>query len=104
MGHRSALQDLEVPARLPGQVRFDQPRTRLVPQVLHLDNEVHYHSGIGYLRPADLHDGIHNIILERRQATLEAAARQHPERFTKPPRPANAPDQAWINKPPIQTT
>ncbi len=67
-------------------------------------NEVHYHSGIGYLRPADLHDGVHNVILERRQATLEASARQHPERFTKPPRPASAPKQAWINKPPIQTT
>lgn len=67
-------------------------------------NEVHYHSGIGYLRPADLHDGTHNVIIERRQTTLDAAAAAHPERFTKHPRPANAPKQAWINKPSIQTT
>jgi putative transposase len=67
-------------------------------------NEVHYHSGIGYLRPADLHDGNHTVIIERRQATLDAAARAHPERFTKTPRPAKTPAQAWINKPSIQTT
>ena len=67
-------------------------------------NEVHYHSGIGYLRPADLHDGVHHVIIERRQNTLDAAARRHPERFTKQPRPAGAPQQAWINKPSIQTT
>jgi putative transposase len=67
-------------------------------------NEIHYHSGIGYLRPADLHDGIHTAIIERRQATLDRAHATHPERFTKPPRPANAPAQAWINKPTIQTT
>ena len=67
-------------------------------------NETHYHSGIGYLRPADLHDGIHTAIIERRQATLDRAHAAHPERFTKPPRPAHAPAQAWINKPTIQPT
>jgi putative transposase len=67
-------------------------------------NEVHYHSGIGYLRPADLHDGNHAVIIERRQATLNAAAAAHPERFNKQPHPASAPAQAWINKPSIQTT
>jgi putative transposase len=67
-------------------------------------NTDRFHSGIGYLRPADLHDGIHTIIIERRQATLDTAARRHPERFMKPPRPDNAPAQAWINKPSIQTT
>jgi putative transposase len=67
-------------------------------------NEVHYHSGIGYLRPADLHDGNHTVIIERRQATLDRAQTAHPERFTKQPRQAKAPEQAWINKPSIQTT
>ena len=67
-------------------------------------NEVHYHSGIGYLRPADLHDGNHAVIIERRQATLDRAQAAHPERFNKQPHPASAPEQAWINKPSIQTT
>lgn len=69
----------------------------------HWYNEVHYHSGIGYLRPADLHDGNHTVILEHRQAALDAAYAAHPERFTKRPRPAKVPGKAWINKPTIQT-
>jgi len=66
-------------------------------------NEVHYHSGIGYLRPADLHAGNHTAIVEHRQAALDAAAAAHPERFTKPPTPPKVPTKAWINKPSIQS-
>ena len=66
-------------------------------------NEVHYHSGIGYLRLADLHDGNHTAIVERRQAALDAAAPAHPERFAKRPTPPRVPTKAWINKPSIQT-
>lgn len=66
-------------------------------------NEVHYHSGIGYLRPADLHDGRHAAIVEHRQATLDAAAAAHPERFTKRPTPPKVPTKAWINRPSIET-
>ena len=66
-------------------------------------NEVHYHSGIGYLRPADLHSGRHQAIVERRQATLDVAARAHPARFTKPPTPHRVPTKAWINRPSIHT-
>lgn len=69
----------------------------------HWYNKVHYHSGIGYLRPADLHDGRHTGIVEHRQATLTAAAAAHPERFTQPPRPPKIPTRAWINKPTIQS-
>lgn len=65
-------------------------------------NEIHYHSGIGYLRPADLHHGNHTAIIEHRQTTLDAAAAAHPERFTKPPTPNHVPTKAWINKPSIQ--
>jgi putative transposase len=70
---------------------------------VHWYNEVHYHSGIGYLRPADLHDGNHTIIVEHRQAALDAAAAAHPERFTKRPTPPKVPTRAWINKPTIQS-
>lgn len=66
-------------------------------------NEVHYHSGIGYLRPADLHAGRHEAITERRQATLDSAARAHPERFAKRPAPHRIPTKAWINRPSIQS-
>lgn len=70
---------------------------------VHWYNHVHYHSGIGYLRPADLHAGNHTAIIEHRQATLNAAAAAHPERFTKQPTPAKVPTKAWINKPTIQS-
>jgi putative transposase len=66
-------------------------------------NEIHYHSGIGYLRPADLHAGNHTVIVEHRQTTLDTAAAAHPERFTKRPVPSKVPTKAWINKPTIQS-
>ncbi len=74
-----------------------------VRRFVHWYNEVHYHSGIGYLRPADLHAGNHTAIVEARQATLDAAAEAHPERFTKRPRPPAVPTKAWINRPTIHT-
>lgn len=70
---------------------------------VHWYNEVHYHSAIGYLHPADLHDGRHDAVVERRQATLDAAAAAHPERFTRRPTPPRVPTKAWINKPVIQS-
>jgi putative transposase len=74
-----------------------------VRKFVHWYNNVHYHSGIGYLRPADLHDGNHTAIVEHRQATLDAAAAAHPERFTSRPTPPKVPTKAWINKPVIQS-
>jgi len=70
---------------------------------VHWYNHVHYHSGIGYLRPADLHDGNHTTIIEHRQTVLDAAAQAHPERFARRPTPAKVPTKAWINKPSIQS-
>lgn len=69
----------------------------------HWYNHVHYHSGIGYLRPADLHDGNHTAIIEHRQNVLDTAAAAHPERFTTRPTPPPAPTKAWINRPTIQS-
>lgn len=66
-------------------------------------NKIHYHSAIGYLRPADLHHGNHTAIVAHRQATLDTAAAAHPERFTKRPTPHQVPTQAWINRPTIQS-
>lgn len=66
-------------------------------------NHVHYHSGIGYLRPADLHEGRQEAILDKRQAVLDAAAAAHPQRFNRRPQPATPPSRVWINQPVIQT-
>lgn len=71
---------------------------------VHWYNEIHYHSAIGYLRPADLHHGRHAAIVEHRQVTLDAAAAAHPERFTKRPTPPAVPTKAWINRPTIQSS
>lgn len=66
-------------------------------------NHQHYHSGIAYLRPADLHAGREPQILEKRQTVLDQAQAAHPERFARRPKPAAPPDKAWINRPTIQT-
>lgn len=66
-------------------------------------SHTHYHSGIGYLRPADLHAGRHHDILDRRQEVLDQAHGAHPERFNRRPTPAAPPVKAWINKPTLQT-
>ena len=67
-------------------------------------NGEHYHSGIAYLTPNDVHAGRHHDAWKRRQATLAAAYANNPERFTKPPTPAEPPSEAWINRPTLQTS
>ena len=62
------------------------------------------HSAIGYLRPADLHAGTHTVIVEHRQAALDAAYAAHAERFTARPTRAKIPTKAWINRPSIQAS
>ncbi|WP_370332564.1 IS3 family transposase [Mycolicibacterium hippocampi] len=70
----------------------------------HWYNHVHYHSGIGYLHPADVHAGRSAAIVADRQAVLDAAYAAHPERFPRGRPTADAPPvEAWINKPSIQT-
>ncbi len=67
-------------------------------------NTEHYHSGIGYLHPADLHNGTAGTVIDARQAVLDAAYQAHPERFIAgPPKADRPPAAAWINKPTIQT-
>lgn len=61
-------------------------------------NNSHYHQGIGYHHPADVHDGSYKTIDEKRQATLDAAHRAHPRRFSKRPHPPKVPEEVWINR------
>ncbi len=63
-------------------------------------NTEHYHSGIGFLTPEDVHYGRAGQIIKERQNVLIDAFAKHPERFKgKVPKPMALPEAAWINKP-----
>lgn len=63
-------------------------------------NHEHYHSGIAYHTPADLHEGRAAAINARRTATLWRAYAAHPERFVRgQPKAQPLPTAVWINKP-----
>jgi putative transposase len=63
-------------------------------------NQVHKHSGIGYLTPQSLHSGQAHEIREERCRILALAYQKHPERFVNGlPQPPTIPTAAWINKP-----
>jgi putative transposase len=64
-------------------------------------NDDHRHSGIGMMSPAMVHYGAAFAVREHRQLVLDAAYRDHPERFVRrPPTPPQLPQEVWINKPP----
>jgi hypothetical protein len=54
--------------------------------------------------PASVHFDTAIEVRARRQATLDRAHAQHPERFNRRPRPPRLPEQAWINQPVLQPT
>ena len=63
-------------------------------------NNEHHHTGLGLLTPADVHFGRAEQRRESRTRVLEAAHREHPERFVGgTPTPPPLPTAAWINKP-----
>ena len=63
-------------------------------------NEVHRHSGIGFMTPEAVHSGRAPELAERRAQLLTRAYELHPERFVrKPPIPPEVPTAVWINKP-----
>lgn len=60
----------------------------------------HHHWGLELLTPAQVHYGQVDLVVNQRQAVLDAAHAAHPERFvTKPPVAKRPPDEAWINRP-----
>lgn len=66
-------------------------------------NDEHCHSGIAMLTPRDLHEGRADAVLAKRQATLDRAYAQHPERFPNgPPTVPRPPRAVHIN--PAATT
>lgn len=46
-------------------------------------NTIHYHSGLNYVTPEQVHTGIYKEILEERSKVYEAARKKRPERWSK---------------------
>jgi putative transposase len=63
-------------------------------------NTEHYHSGIGYHHPIDVHYGRASTVRAGRAEVLTDAYARNPERFVrKHPEPPALPAAVWINKP-----
>ncbi len=63
-------------------------------------NEEHYHTGIALLTPSQVHYKEAEAVLTKRQATLDAAFAQCPERFRKGhPQVSRLPEMVFINCP-----
>lgn len=63
-------------------------------------NRDHHHGGIGLMTPDQVHYGQADAVHAARQAALDDAFRQNPERFVrKQPEPPAKPTAAWINPP-----
>jgi putative transposase len=63
-------------------------------------NTEHYHAGIGWHHPIDVHYGHAETVRAGRADVLTAAYTRHPERFVrKHPEPPALPTAAWSNKP-----
>ena len=69
-------------------------------------NAEHRHGGISMLTPEQLHFGLADEIIARREAVLRAAWAAHPDRFISgEPKPKPLPEAVWINPPtPTLTT
>jgi putative transposase len=63
-------------------------------------NHEHHHSGLGYLTPYEVHNGLAQKRREQRAGVLRQAYERYPQRFVRGlPNPALLPTAAWINKP-----
>ena len=68
-------------------------------------NSEHHHSGLGLMTPNQVHYGQVDMVYAARQAVLNQAYHNHPERFVnQPPSPPDKPVAAWINPPKFQKT
>lgn len=62
-------------------------------------NEVHYHTGIALLTPAQVHYGECGAVLAKRQATLDGAYARTPARFYRRPCVDVLAETVYINRP-----
>jgi putative transposase len=65
-----------------GFATLDDAR-RWVDAFVHWYNHEHQHSGIGFVAPADRHDGLDLEILAARRCVYARAQRRHPERWSR---------------------
>lgn len=90
----SQFRTAKYPWTYPG--RFTDPESALLwgRRFFPWYNKEHRHSGLNYLTPHQVHYGLYQDVLSTREATLQAAFSQHPERFVRgvtkglPPPPA----------------
>lgn len=68
-----------------------------VQQFVNWYNNVHLHSGIKFVTPADRHQGLDRIILENRKAVYEAAKQQNPNRWTGETRNWQPVEKVFLN-------
>ena len=86
--------------------RFDSldHARRFLDEFVHAYNHHHRHTGIGMHTPADVHYGLADAIDRDRDAALDTARREHPERFgtraQARPKILDRNPAAWINQPP----
>ncbi len=60
-------------------------------------NEEHLHSSIGFVTPAQRHEGHDKAILKKRRAVYERAQRRHPQRWSRAVRRWDRPDVVRLN-------
>ena len=60
-------------------------------------NEVHRHSGIQFVTPAQRHSGVEQSILANRKAVYEAAKQRNPERWSREIRNWAPVTEVWLN-------
>lgn len=95
-----AVQDAEVPPRLPGALRLDPGRPCLLSVFFPWYNTEHRHSSLGLLTPHHVHHGTANERIAARAHVLATAYAAHPERFPGGlPHPPARPTEVWINPP-----
>lgn len=68
-----------------------------VGRFVHYYNHEHQHSGIGYVAPAERHDGNDVAILAARRTVYANARRRHPERWSREPRAWSRPVIVTLN-------
>lgn len=64
-------------------------------------NHEHLHSGLGWVTPAQRHDGQSGRILAARRLVYAQARRRHPERWSGSIRAWEQPMEVWLNPPKI---
>lgn len=98
----SNFRTLKYRPEMPEQLGSLEHARQVIGALVHWYNEVHYHVSLELMHPSDVHHGRVDAIVAARQAVLDEAHRNHPERFVGGrPVQKRPPATAWINPPPM---